>query len=147
MKGVDYPTDRTETIRSVLTFQFGEEIADVLMDDKTFGMGKFPYWKIMRDKVQLGMMTAERGMISLTLEGAELLAPTGHHVVEMTDFELKGNLFAVGVVKADPDIRIGDEAIVTLNGKVKAVGVAMMSGREMTELKRGIAVRIRHKSK
>ncbi len=147
MKGVDYPTDRKETIRSVLTFQFGSEYADLIMDGETTGIGKFPYWKIVRGNEQLGMMTAERGMISLTLEGAEILAAKGYHVVEMMDFELKGNLFAVGVVSADPDIRIGDEAIVTLNGKVKAVGVAMMSGREMVDLNRGIAVRIRHKSK
>lgn len=95
----------------------------------------------------MGMMTAERGMISLTLDGARILADMGRNVVEMMDFELKGNLFAIGVTKADPSIRIGDEAIIMLNGKVKAVGVAMMSGREMVELNRGIAVRVRHKSK
>ena len=93
------------------------------------------------------MMTAERGMFSLTLDGAQILADMGKNVVEMMDFELKGNLFAIGVTKADPSIRIGDEAIIMLNGKVKAVGVAMMSGREMMELNRGIAVRVRHKSK
>ena len=86
-------------------------------------------------------------MISLTLDGAQILADMGKNVVEMMDFELKGNLFAIGVTKADPSIRIGDEAIIMLNGKVKAVGVAMMSGREMVELNRGIAVRVRHKSK
>ena len=101
----------------------------------------------MRDKTQLGMMTAERGMFSLTLDGAQILADMVKNVVEMMDFELKGNLFAIGVTKADPSIRIGDEAIIMLNGKVKAVGVAMMSGREMMELNRGIAVRVRHKSK
>ena len=86
-------------------------------------------------------------MFSLTLDGAQILADMGKNVVEMMDFELKGNLFAIGVMKADPSIRIGDEAIIMLNGKVKAVGVAMMSGREMMELNRGIAVRVRHKSK
>ena len=86
-------------------------------------------------------------MFSLTLDGAQILADMGKNVVEMMDFELKGNLFAIGVTKADPSIRIGDEAIIMLNGKVKAVGVAMMSGREMMELNRGIAVRVRHKSK
>jgi len=63
------------------------------------------------------------------------------------DFELKGNLFAIGVKDADLSIRIGDEAIITLNGQVRGVGVAAMSGREMKDLKRGIAVKIRHKAK
>ena len=84
------------------------------------------------------------GALGYTLQ---ILAQKGYHTVEMMDFELKGNLFAVGVTDADPSIRIGDEAIVTVNGKVRAVGVAMMSGREMVQLGRGIAVRIRHKVK
>ncbi len=144
----DYKTDRRETIRSVLTFQFGKEIADAIMDDDTYGIGKFPYWKIMRGKdLQLGMLTEERGMISMTLEGAKILAEHNYHIVDIMDFELKGSLFAVGVKDADPSIRIGDEAVVLCNGEVKAVGVAMMSGREMKELNRGVAVRIRHKVK
>ena len=144
----DYTTDRKETIRSVLTFQFGREIADAIMDKDTYGVGKFPYWKIMRGKnLQLGMLTEERGMISMTLDGAKILAEHNYHIVDIMDFELKGSLFAVGVKDADPLIRIGDEAVVVCNGEVKAVGVAMMSGREMKELNRGVAVRIRHKVK
>ena len=144
----DYTTDRKETIRSVLTFQFGREIADAIMDKDTYGVGKFPYWKIMRGKnLQLGMLTEERGMISMTLDGAKILAEHNYHIVDIMDFELKGSLFAVGVKDADPSIRIGDEAVVVCNGEVKAVGVAMMSGREMKELNRGVAVRIRHKVK
>jgi Queuine tRNA-ribosyltransferases, contain PUA domain len=153
MEPLDYLIERRENMRSLLSFQFGKEGADVLMKD-SYAIGKFPYWKLIwenpekrTEKIQAGMLTPERGMLSLTLEGAEILSSTGYNLVEMTDFELKGNLFAVGVVKADPDIRIGDEAIITLNGRVMAVGVAMMSGTEMTELKRGIAVKIRHKVK
>lgn len=147
MNNVDYAIDRKEMIRSVMNFQFGAEIADVIMDSNTFCIGKFPYWKIMRNKTQLGMLTEERGMISMTIDGAKILAEHNYHVVEMTDFKLSGNLFAIGVKNADPSIRIGDEAVVTFNGEVKAVGVAMMSGREMKDLNRGIAIKIRHKVK
>ncbi|MGN1045222.1 MAG: DUF5591 domain-containing protein [Candidatus Methanomethylophilaceae archaeon] len=147
MKVGDYAEDRKETIRSVLGFQFGNDVADAIMDADTFGTGRFPYWKIQRNKVQLAMMSEERGAFSLTADGARIVAGCGHNIVNMTDFELKGNLFAVGVIDADPNIRIGDEAVVMKNGKVAAVGVAVMSGREMTELKRGIAVKIRHKVK
>ena len=142
----DHASDRKETVRSILCFQFGKDIADDIMKDSTV-TGKFPYWKILRGKNQLGMLTEERGMISMTLEGAQILADHKYHVVDIMDFELKGSLFAVGVKDADPDIRIGDEAVVVCNGEVKAVGVAMMSGREMKELSRGVAVRIRHKLK
>lgn len=147
MKVGDYAEDRKETIRSVLGFQFGNDVADAIMDADTFGTGRFPYWKIQRNKVQLAMMSEERGAFSLTVDGAKIVAGCGHNIVNMMDFELKGNLFAVGVIDADPGIRIGDEAVVMKNGKVVAVGVATMSGREMTDLKRGIAVKIRHKAK
>lgn len=154
MKSVDYAIERAESVRSVLRFQFGGETADMIMGDNCYAIGKFPYWKIIqedpdnrKEKIQLGMLTPERGMVSLTMEGAEILASSGRNTVEMTDFEMKGNLFAVGVVNADPNIRAGDEVVVTLKGESIAVGVAMMSGREMTELKRGIAVKVRHKKK
>ena len=153
MEPVGYLAERNGAVRSILNFQFGPDIADSLMADGSYAIGKFPYWKILRDipeskeKIQIGMFTPERGMLSLTIEGAEIVAGSGKNIVEMTDFEMKGNLFAVGVVKADLNIRIGDEAIIMLNGVVVAVGVAMMSGREMTDLKRGIAVKVRHKKK
>ena len=154
MEPVDYLIDRNNMARGILEFQFGKEAADLLMDSNTYAIGKFPYWKFIREnpenrkeKTQIGMMTPERGMVSLTLEGAEILAGAGMLTVEIMDFELKGNLFAVGVVKADPTIRIGDEAIIVCNGEVRGVGVAMMCGREMTDLKRGIAVKVRHKTK
>lgn len=154
MEPVDYLVDRNNQMRNVLEFQFGKEAADILMDENTYAIGKFPYWKLMREdpedrkqKVQLGMVTPERGMLSLTLDGARILAERGFNTVEIMDFEMKGNLFAVGVVSADPRIHVGDEAIAVCNGEVRGVGVAFMCGREMTDLKRGIAVKMRHKLK
>lgn len=151
METVDYLVDRNNLARGLLEFQFGRDIADLLMDGDTYAIGKFPYWKFIREvdgkKIQMGMMTPERGMVSLTLEGAEVLAKAGYATVEIMDFELRGNLFAVGVVRADPRIRIGDEAVIVCNGEVRGVGVAEMCGREMTDLKRGIAVKVRHKVK
>ncbi|MGN0138566.1 MAG: DUF5591 domain-containing protein, partial [Candidatus Methanomethylophilaceae archaeon] len=154
MEPVDYLIDRNNQMRNVLEFQFGREAADLLMDENTYAIGKFPYWKLIREnpedrkqKVQLGMVTPERGMLSLTLDGARILAAHGFNTVEIMDFEMKGNLFAVGVVSADPRIHVGDEAIAVCNGEVRGVGVAFMCGREMADLKRGIAVKIRHKLK
>lgn len=142
--------ERKEVMRSILRFQFGSEVADAILDENTYVTGRYPYWKIIREgseKIQLGMLTPERGMISLTIEGAEILAEMNSSTVEMTDFDLKGNLFAVGVVDADPSLRIGDEAVILRNCKVAGVGVAEMCGREMVQIGRGMAVRTRHKTK
>jgi len=146
MEKCGYHEDRCENMRSVLRFQFGKEAADALMDG-TSVIGKYPYWKMSSGKQQLGMLSEERGMVSLTMEGAERLLNLNINVVEMADFELKGSLFAIGVTKADRSIRAGDEVAVAKNGVLTAVGVAAMSGAEMEELKRGVAVKIRHKTK
>ena len=147
MQAVKWDDDRKEAVRSALSFQFGKDVADALLEGDTVAMGKYPYWKIFRKvngkNVQLGMMSAERSMFSLTPEGGEVLMRLGRNTVEITDFEIKGSLFAVGVVKADHRIRIGDEIVAVCNGVVKGVGVAAMCGEEMEQMKRGVAVKMR----
>ncbi len=137
--------DRANSMRSSAIFQFGE-VGSALTEGCEVS-GSYPYSRFMQGKTQMGMLTPDRGMISLTLDGAERIAASGKFLVNMKDFEMTGNLFAVGVEGADPDIRIGDEAIVMRKGKVEAVGVAMMSGEEMADSAKGEAVRIRHKRK
>jgi archaeosine synthase len=137
--------ERARSLASVARFQFGEG-GDALTEDCTV-IGNYPYSKIFNGKEQMGMLTPERGMISLTMEGASRLMPRRIHWVEMEDFDLTGNLFAVGVKGADSRIREGDEALVVRNGELVAVGIAAMNAREMTGLKRGEAVRVRHKKR
>ncbi len=141
---VSWNEDRKNNMRSVARFQFGEG-GEALLDDAMV-VGRYPFLRIMqRDKLQRGMMTPERGMISLTMEGASTLVEKGLNIVEMEDFDLTGNLFAVGVKEASPEIRVGDEALVLRKGQLEAVGTAMMSGPEMKGSRRGEAIRVRHK--
>ena len=53
----------------------------------------------------------------------------------------------MGVMDADPSIRAGEEVAIMRNGKIAGVGVAVMGGREMVEMRRGEAVKVRHKRK
>ncbi len=138
-------TDRANTMRSMLRYQFGPE-GEAVLEGATV-VGKYPYWKIMEDKTQLGMHTPDRGMTSLTLDGAARLIDADLNVVSIENFQLKGNIFAIGVKDADPRVRVGDEVAVEREGKLAAVGVAQMSGAEMKTMDRGIAVKVRHKSK
>jgi archaeosine synthase len=137
--------DRVELLRSEARFQFGKEGGALL--DGCSVVGKYPYLKIMKGNVQLGMLTPERGMLSLTMDGGKVLVEQDLNVVQMGDFDLTGNLFAVGVTGADPRIRPGDEVAIVRRGELEGVGVAVMSGAEMTDSKRGEAVRVRHKRK
>jgi archaeosine synthase len=106
---------------------------------------KYPYLKIMQKGTQRGMLTEERGLLSLTLEGANRLGDAEQYWVEIADdFTLKGSVFAPGIIDADDSIRIGDEVLVRKNDTVCGVGVALMNGKEMTESSHGEAVKIRH---
>ena len=100
----------------------------------------------MQNNKQLGMITKDRGMISLTLDGAERILASHKYWVEIhDDFTLIGSVFATGVKDADEKIRIGDEVVVTKKGTLCGVGVAQMNGKEMKELRHGEAVKIRHR--
>ncbi len=134
-----------EDMHSFARFQFGDEAADRLFDGAVEVRGRYPDLKMFKGGVQLGMLTGERGMISLTLDGGKAIAPAMRYWVEIDDFQVRGNVFAVGVKSADPEIRLGDEVVVGHAGDVRAVGVAYMNARDMKELKRGEAVRVRHK--
>lgn len=64
------------------------------------------------------------------------------------DFDLKTNtIFAPGVVNADSDIIPRDEVVILKNDEVVAVGKAVLSGEEMKNAIKGVAVRIRHRLK
>jgi len=133
-----------EDLASLARFQFGREVSEALLEGGKVA-GRPPGLKLKGpDGDQRAMVVPARGRLSLTLSGAELVASSGHHRVWMDDFELRGDLFAVGVVDADPDIRPGDEAVVVRGDVVAGVGVARMGAPEMLAAKRGTAVAMRH---
>ena len=133
-----------ENMSSLVSYQFGKKIANNLMENCII-KGKYPYNKIFYNNRQLGMISYDRGLVSLTIDGAEKIAESKSFWVKIyDDFTLKGSLFAPGIIDADPNIRIGDEVIILKNNILNAVGVAKMNGVEMKELSHGEAVKIRH---
>jgi len=139
------PSQRAyENVKALACYQMNKPLAERLLKDCTI-RGKYPYQKIMKKNIQLGMVTEERGLISLTMEGGKRLLNAEHYWIEIfDDFTLKGSVFAPGVKNADELIRIGDEVIVRKNMTLCGVGVALMNGKEMVESKHGEAVKIRH---
>ncbi|HVQ01437.1 MAG TPA: archaeosine synthase subunit alpha, partial [Candidatus Thermoplasmatota archaeon] len=71
-----------ENIQALACYQFGEGLADQLLEGCTI-KGKYPYQKIMDNNRQVGMVTQERGLISLTLDGAERLRDASNYWVEV----------------------------------------------------------------
>ena len=92
-------------------------------------------------------------MIVLTIEGGKrlhkTLSPPKLRVVtdqEVAKFIAEGrSVFAKHVKSVDPQIRAGDEVLVTdEEDKLLAVGKAHLSPREMVDLSHGVAVKTRH---
>ncbi|MFO1536186.1 MAG: DUF5591 domain-containing protein [Thermoplasmatota archaeon] len=153
LKGIVGPVDawavgkarKLEDLRALASFQFGPEVAAAMTAGATTH-GRMPFLKLERNGVQVGMTTPDRGVLSLTLEGAKMLAAHQTKRVFIQDFPLRktSSLFAVGVTSADPDVRAGDEVVVLCGDEVRGSGVAQMSADEMTHLRRGVAVTLRH---
>ncbi len=130
-----------EEMGNLARFQFGEP-GRALVEGAEF-RGRFPNVHVRKDGSQVAMFT-ERGMLSLTLEGGRILSAANAYCIEIEDFVPKGNVFAVGVTSASPEIRVGDDAVVRHAMEVRAVGTARMNAREMTDADRGEAVHVRH---
>jgi len=143
---VEARTRKVEEVTSIAMFQFGREAAEALMRDAVVE-GRPPGYRIMAPiQGQRGMVVPARGRISLTSHGASVIAEVAGNRVWMDDFDLRGDLFAVGVMDADQGIRPGDEvAVLKSENVLTAVGVARMASSEMLASKRGVAVAVRHK--
>ncbi len=136
-----------ENIESFASYQFGKKVAKKMLDSSKI-IGRYPYQKIVKNNNQIGMIVKEKGSISLTLDGAEILFEEKKNIIEIADdFELKGSVFAPGVKNAAENIRIGDEVIVVRKNSLLGVGSALMNGKDMKDLTFGEAVKIRHLKK
>jgi archaeosine synthase len=133
---------KIEALTAFARFQFGDAGETLLSGSQI--KGRYPNLRILKGEEQMGMLVGERGLISLTLNGGKILAKSHSYWVNIDDFTPKGSIFAVGVLDADPQIRIGDDVVVLRDGELMGVGVAQMNPHEMKESNKGEAVRIRH---
>ncbi len=140
-------------LRAVADYQFGPGAGEVLFPDEVEVVrsktGRIRHVRL-RGRL-LATLRASDGLLSLTIHGAERLSGflgRRHKVVvagEAAPFVAEGkSVFAKHVLEADPEIRPGDEVIVVgPNGRLLAVGKALLSGREMLFFRRGVAVKVR----
>jgi len=144
-----------QKIRSVADYQFGKDAGKKLFPDEarivySKNTGKIRH--IHLKKELLATLRPTTGLFVLTLAGTKRLVrevkPMRCWVKVHDDaepFVSKGrSAFAKHVIDADDEIRPNEEVIV-INRKdeVLAVGRALLSGTEMKEFNRGMAVRVR----
>ena len=83
----------------------------------------------------------------MTVAGAHRVTGARSLEVEVVpELQLKGDLFAPGVARADPAIRVGDAVVLVRAGDVIGAGEATLPGRLMMQLRHGKAVEVRHRA-
>ncbi len=142
----DWKRRTLEEVTNMARFQWGEDATDIFHGCHV--KGRYPILKIRKGNQQLAMVSEASGFLIPTLDLAKLMVEKNLYTVKMHDFDLIGNLFAVGVEEADPRIRVGDEiCIIGQDGSLRGAGTAKMNADEMVQSVKGEAVRVRHKVK
>jgi len=135
-------------IKAMADFQFGKGAGSNLWGEKEDfeGIkitGKFPYYKFSSNGKVLARVVPQYGLLALTVKGARRIENLlSSYKVEIGDFVPEGSILAPGVINADPQIRVNDE-VVFAGENAFGVGRAKMSGWEMVESRKGVAVEVR----
>ncbi len=134
-----------DIIRATADYQFGYGAGDMLVTDGANIRAPYPKFQLFAEK-QLATLIPQYGTIALTVEGGLRLRDQPYYKVKIADFIPHSSILAPGVLDADPEIRPNDEVIVE-GENFFGVGRALMSGWEMKECGRGVAVELRHSKK
>lgn len=125
------PKDRLVVLNKA---PYEDRLDEIFVDGRMFGAIRFdPYrlkWMFMprafaakQMKVTKGYVIADKGAERPLLGSSNMLGP--------------------GVVDCDENIQLDDEVIVFLEGRPIAVGRAKMTGADMKQCKKGVAVKVR----
>jgi archaeosine synthase len=136
-----------EELHEIAAMQFGRPAAALLFAPPIRLHGR-PWAQRITDGAGVDLATWQetRGLFHLTASGGVRIAPANALCVEVAaEVDLHGDLFTPGVRAADHGIRAGDAVVLVRGAAAVAVGEARMPGRLMTELRRGLAVSIRHR--
>ncbi len=136
LQNVDRKDFLEQKMRAVSQFLFDEDIFPENISVK---------WERMRKKRKRTVVIEsdeplaryDRDLI-LTKAGADLVSVYAVYI----DFDLKGDVFCPGVVTAHAKIRPGEQLVIKRDTAV-GIGRALLPGFLMTEMKRGIAVKVK----
>jgi archaeosine synthase len=132
---------KLDLMRAAADYQFGKGAGDILVSGAVV-KAPFPKFQLFSGK-QLATLIPQYGTIALTVEGGLRIASQTDYRVKIGDFTPHSSILAPGVEYADPQIRPGDEVLVE-GETFFGVGRAHMSGWEMKQCGKGIAVELRH---
>jgi archaeosine synthase len=138
---------KSNVFKAMADYQFGIGVGNELFSRKEGEWikitGKFPAYKLSLNRDMLARIVPELGLLALTLKGARRLEHAlSSYTVRIDDFLPKGSILAPGVMSAGEHIRVNDE-VIFMGPRAFGVGRAQMSGWEMVESRKGVAVDVR----
>ena len=130
-------------IRKVFDFYFGAGAGEAVLPENGMVKGSKMLRLFVEDQ-QTG--TFKDGVVSVTPFGMQRIYDSLKSYWVKVDFELRGDVFAVGVDEADERIRPDDIVGIIRDERVVGVGKAVLSGEEMVNAKKGVAVKVRKRA-
>jgi len=152
---MDEESNVLQKIRSIANYQFGKGVGEKLFPngvEVVFSKRTKRIRHIYLDGKRLATLRPTDGMFSLTIAGAKRILDNVRRPrlwvkisKDAAPFVAKGkSVFSKHVVDADEEIRPEEEVMVLdEDGKILAVGRAVLTGAEMKAFKHGVAVRVR----
>ena len=132
---------RSDDFRNMAAFQFGYWIIPYL--EKARITRSYNQEMFTDGSKTLLAYNNKLGKFAINRAFAEAFVKENKFIVEIDDFKPTANIYAMGVNYATPDIRPEDEVVVVHDGEVRGVGIAKMPFDAMTNLKKGVAVKMR----
>ncbi len=105
--------------------------------------GKYPNLELF-DGDRIARVDIVYGQLDVYGKAVEKLLKSGRYIVRIADFEPSSTIFAAGVEEAWEGIRPND-IVVFRSDEVLGVGRAVMSGKEMVECDKGVAIKVKRK--
>jgi uncharacterized protein with predicted RNA binding PUA domain len=142
-----------KTVRVMADYQFGSGAGKVLFPESCeFILSTKGRVRQVIDGVRIATVKADSGWLTISIEGAIRLHSLFHYpklrtvvLNDVSEFIKEGgNVFSKHVVDVDSLIRAYDEVLVVdEDDNLLATGKAVLSAKEMLEMKRGMAVSVR----
>jgi archaeosine synthase len=127
---------KDDRLHGMVSYQFNCDL-----DTKgTTVRGHYPELFYSKKNVQIFSIDTGTGLLRPTFDGWNLMPEV--YRVYIDDFIPEGDVLVPGVVKADPDIRDGDEVFV-IGVRAHATGRAALPADEILRSRRGVAVHVR----
>ena len=136
---------KLDMMRATANYQFANGAGDMLVPQDAIIRAPFPKFQLFAGK-QLATLIPQYGTLALTIDGGMKLGDHPYYRVKIGDFIPHSSILAPGILDADTQIRPNDEVIV-VGERFLGVGRSLMSGWEMKECTKGMAVELRHSMK